>query len=109
LKSNIKCIKRINDAGINKLIRNVQSLQQNLTNLESVDDKNLDMVIKYYNLMRMSEKEIQSCIEKYSGMFSYDEWVVVLNLKYGGNSNSDEHSRVLAACKDHFIKNNLPK
>ena len=55
LRTNLRRIKRVNEAGVQKLIRNVQSLQQNLTNLLSVKDKKeLETVVQYYELFLLS-------------------------------------------------------
>ena len=52
--SNVKYIKRINKFGVNKLVRNAQSLQQILTNIAAIHEKGLDKVIEYFNLISMS-------------------------------------------------------
>lgn len=55
LRTNLNRIKRVNDAGVNKLIRNVQSIQQNLTNMVSIRDrKELETAIQYYELLMLS-------------------------------------------------------
>ena len=55
LRLHIGRIKRLNETGIQKLIRNVKSLQQSLTNLGSVNDREeLDTAISYYELLMAS-------------------------------------------------------
>ena len=50
LISNQRHIRRINKYGNAKMIRNVMSLQQNLTNIASVDEKSLDISRAYYEM-----------------------------------------------------------
>jgi hypothetical protein len=55
LISNLKKIKKINQDGIRKLLQNVQSMQQSLTNMSCVKDrKDLDRAIHYYELLLLS-------------------------------------------------------
>lgn len=51
LITNFKHIKRLNTFGMEKLIRNVRSIQQNLTNIVSMHEKGLDKAKQYYELL----------------------------------------------------------
>lgn len=54
LISNLKQIKQINIHGVNRLVSNVHSLQQNLISFTVVFDKDLEKAKKYFTLLAYS-------------------------------------------------------
>lgn len=54
LMANIQQIKRLNKNGVIRLSRNIQSLQQNLTHLSSIQDNNLSRVKLFVELAGFS-------------------------------------------------------
>ena len=49
---NFKHIRRLNPNGINKLLRNIRSIQQNLVNVISMPEKGLEKAKTYYELLQ---------------------------------------------------------
>ncbi|KAJ3085595.1 hypothetical protein HK102_014020 [Quaeritorhiza haematococci] len=82
LCTNLRHIKRVNAFGVNKLIRNVQSLQQNLTNIAAVHEKGLDRARQYFELLKLSGDGIIRYMEAHPRRFTFDEYKVVLDLVY---------------------------
>ena len=54
LFTNLKYIRRFNTNGSSRLVKNIQSLQQNLTNFAVLDDTNLSRVKAYFELTGMN-------------------------------------------------------
>lgn len=109
LRLNIGRIRRLNATGVQKLIRNVKSLQQSLTNLGSVNDrKQLDIAIAYYELLLADEPTMIRSIEGHPGRFTFDELKRLIDLKFLESSdNRSEYVGILKKIKDHFISLNL--
>ena len=108
LKFNLSRIKKVNSTGVNKLIRNVQSLQQNLTNLVSATDKYLETSKQYYELLLKSDEEMIKSIQNHPSRFDYDELKVLLDLKYQDSEKKrEEYCAILAKIKSHFVSNNI--
>lgn len=57
-------IKGINKNGVFKMFRNVFALQQNLTNIVVRKEQHFDRVRKYYDLLNLTEEELQSHISE---------------------------------------------
>ncbi|KAJ3057590.1 hypothetical protein HDU99_007238, partial [Rhizoclosmatium hyalinum] len=80
LTVNLKYVKRINKYGVQKLLRNVESLQQSLTNIAAVHEKGLDHVRTYFELLNSSGADMLHYMETHKGEFTFDEYKVVLDL-----------------------------
>ncbi len=118
LRLNIGRIKRLNKTGVQKLIRNVKSLQQSLTNIGSVNDRQaLDSAIAYYELLlvdgavrllHLIVKTMMKSIAAHPGRFTYDELKRLLDLKFTDSyDNRSDNIVLLKKIKDHFISLNL--
>eukprot|EP00842_Homolaphlyctis_polyrhiza_P004042 jgi/Hompol1/4639/HPOL_001819-RA len=82
LVKNMRHIRAVNKNGVLRLIRNVQSLQQNLTNLACIHQQSLDRARRYYELLLLESQDIINTVTDCPGMFSYEEYKVVLELVY---------------------------
>ncbi|KAJ3411659.1 hypothetical protein HDV05_001868 [Chytridiales sp. JEL 0842] len=80
LMSNLRYVRRLNFHGVEKLLRNVMSLQQSLTNISAIHEKGLDRVKTYFELLNLSGMELVQFMESHPGKYSYDEYKVVLDL-----------------------------
>ncbi|KAJ3252851.1 hypothetical protein HDU77_004892 [Chytriomyces hyalinus] len=80
LRVNLKYVKRINRFGVQKLLRNVESLQQSLTNIAAAHEKGLENVRIYFELLNSDGPEMLQYMEAHPGQFSFDEYKVVLDL-----------------------------
>ncbi|KAI9334954.1 Sec8 exocyst complex component-specific domain-containing protein [Obelidium mucronatum] len=108
LSVNLKYVKRINKFGVSKLLRNVESLQQSLTNIAAVHEKGLDRVRKYFELLNISGHEMLQYMETHPGEFTFDEYKVVLDLIFQDvledtSLPKKEYSDCLEGLKTFFI------
>ncbi|KAJ3283609.1 hypothetical protein HK104_010298, partial [Borealophlyctis nickersoniae] len=109
---NLKHIKRVNTPGVSKLVRNVQSLQQNLTNIASVHEKRLERARWYFELLGLSGEDLIRYMETTPGRFTFDEYKVVLDLLFydalSDEASSQPQRKVYAEClrrmKDYFVR-----
>ncbi|KAJ3052048.1 hypothetical protein HK097_006960 [Rhizophlyctis rosea] len=110
LCANLRHIKRVNHHGVQKLIRNVRSLQQNLTNVAVVHEKKLDRAKVYYELLDLKGEGLVSFMEQNPGRFTYDEYKVVLDLIFADALASEasgerkKYDACLQKMKDYFVK-----
>lgn len=58
LVGNLRHVKRINQNGIKKLLRNLHSLEQCLTNISTIKENGLDRGRKYFELLQLPGKVI---------------------------------------------------
>ncbi|KAJ3075448.1 hypothetical protein HDU98_008066 [Podochytrium sp. JEL0797] len=77
---NLKYVKRINAFGVQKLLRNVESLQQSLTNIAAVHEKGLEHVRTYFELLNSSGPDMLKYMEEHPTEFTFEEYKVVLDL-----------------------------
>lgn len=81
----LKKIKRMNRIGVQKMIRNVLALQQNLTNIASNASKEhyFERARKYFELLNLPEDEIISLLseDRLRVQFSVDEFKSLLEFK----------------------------
>ncbi|KAI9101019.1 Sec8 exocyst complex component-specific domain-containing protein [Phlyctochytrium arcticum] len=110
LCSNLKHIRRVNSHGVSKLVRNVQSLQQNLTNISSVPHKNLGRAKQYFQLLNLTgESLLQFVKEQNNGKFSFDDVKVILDIISSDSIGSEQmqpghtYSEILQALKNWFV------
>jgi exocyst complex component 4 len=54
LMGNLRYVRRLNLFGVEKLVRNVMSLQQSLTNISAIHEKGLDRVKNYFELLNLT-------------------------------------------------------
>ncbi|KAJ3108836.1 hypothetical protein HDU97_010108 [Phlyctochytrium planicorne] len=80
LCANLRYIKQINRFGVMKLLRNVQSIQHCLTNIAAIHEKGLDRARDYFSLLDLTPDELMKCAKSNEGKFTYDEYLVVLDL-----------------------------
>ncbi|KAJ3334079.1 hypothetical protein HDU76_011603 [Blyttiomyces sp. JEL0837] len=73
---------RINKPGISKLLRNVQALQQNLTNFVAVQDHGLERVKEYFSLLHLSGAELLEYMARHPNSHTFEEFKVILDLIY---------------------------
>ncbi|TPX58983.1 hypothetical protein PhCBS80983_g02766 [Powellomyces hirtus] len=107
LCANIKHLKRTNSHGVGKLVRNVQSLQQNLTNISSVHFKNLDRAKDYFELLNLSPDGILEYVGINPGRFTFDEYKTVLEVTFNDGGEEWKRSQFdasLQKLKDWFVK-----
>ena len=64
LIANIKYIKRLNQPGARKLVMNVRSLQQNLANVVSMPERELEKARQYYELLLGTGQVSSSCVDE---------------------------------------------
>ncbi|KAJ3293376.1 hypothetical protein HDU79_000412 [Rhizoclosmatium sp. JEL0117] len=108
LTVNLKYVKRINKYGVQKLLRNVESLQQSLTNIAAVHEKGLDHVRTYFELLNSSGADMLHYMETHKGEFTFDEYKVVLDLIFqdvleDSNLPKKEYTECLEGLKTFFI------
>ncbi|KAJ3350234.1 hypothetical protein HDU83_009804 [Entophlyctis luteolus] len=97
---NLKYIKRINRNGVLKLHRNVESLQQSITNICAAHEKGLS-------------RDLLQFMEANHGMFTFEEYKVVLDLIFHDatediadadvNGSKASYQRCLSALKQYFV------
>jgi hypothetical protein len=108
LRSNFGKLRKMTEQGIQKLIRNVKSLKQNLTNVSFIRDKeSLDLASQYYELFLFSGNEMIKKMEAYPSRFTFEELKALLDLKYAESPQKTEYFDLLTKIKGHFIRNNL--
>ncbi len=111
LQTNMPYIRRLNRNGVVRLIRNVHSLQQNLTNLSSIDDTNLSRILTFTELALLTGPELLEYVAREKGKFAFDEYKVVLDLIYlESNTAGDEAEvKIFNECqqrlKAYFVSN----
>ncbi|KAI8614367.1 Sec8 exocyst complex component-specific domain-containing protein [Chytriomyces sp. MP71] len=108
LRVNLKYVRRINRFGVQKLLRNVESLQQCLTNIAAVHERGLESVRVYYELLNTSGPEMLEYMEKHPSQFSFDEYKVVLDLIFqdaleDAQSNKKPYEKCMEGLKTFFI------
>lgn len=97
---NIKQLKQINANGVTRLLNNVHSLQQNLISFTCIQDENLKRARLYFELLRMDAEEIFLFVEQFRGTFTFEEYQVILDLKYRDQPNCDS---LIARLKEYFV------
>ncbi|TPX38723.1 hypothetical protein SeMB42_g06582 [Synchytrium endobioticum] len=110
LCTNFKHIKRLNSNGITKMIRNVQSLQQSLTNIASIHEKALDHARQYYDLLNLGGVGMVTFMEANGSKYDFDECKALLDQIYQDVLTTDDtvnkkvYNDLLARIKQHFVK-----
>ncbi|KAJ3011813.1 hypothetical protein HKX48_006633 [Thoreauomyces humboldtii] len=107
LCSNMKHLKRVNGFGVGKLVRNVQSLQQNLTNITSVHFKNLDRAREYFELLNLNSDGLFDHLQRNAGRFNFDEYKVVLDILFKDAADDwkrKQYEDAVQKLKDWFVK-----
>jgi hypothetical protein len=118
--TNLSHIKRINENGVQLLIRNVSSLGQCLTNISFLDKTakasagGLLRTLGYFKLMELGAGELIEYVERTPTEFGYEEFRVLLDCicveelngeKVDGDRVfEDGYEESLQRLKDHFIK-----
>ncbi|KAJ3123240.1 hypothetical protein HK098_002078 [Nowakowskiella sp. JEL0407] len=90
LCSGLKQIKQINIHGIRKLIRNVQSLRQNLTNILGGHDKCLDKARQYFELLGITPDDFPKAVQEYGNLYKFDEYKAILDSVFKEAGKSDD-------------------
>ncbi|OZJ02130.1 hypothetical protein BZG36_04585 [Bifiguratus adelaidae] len=90
--SNAHYIKRMNLNGVQKMIRNILALQQNLTNLATSEQSSqLDQAREYYRLYTLGSENLLNEIRDRAPQFTFDEYRVILSLIH--NVSSEDNPR----------------
>ncbi|KAH9245148.1 hypothetical protein BASA81_017370 [Batrachochytrium salamandrivorans] len=105
---NLRYIRTVNKNGVMRLVRNVQSLQQNLTNLACAHQQSLDRAKAYYELLGLEAEMILKTIPKNSGQYSYDEYKAILDLQFRdalvqGDATTKQYEGYLTRLKRYFV------
>ncbi|KAJ1678373.1 exocyst subunit, partial [Spiromyces aspiralis] len=79
---NTRHIREFNSYGAEKMIRNVLSLQQNLTNIALSGESGLDRARKFYELYLFGVDGILRHIANEGPNFSFDEYKVLIDFTY---------------------------
>ena len=101
LLKGVKMLKGVNKNGVLKLVSNVESLQQNLIGFVVVQDNQLAKTKKYFKLMTLSGAEILNFMSVNRGMFTFEEYKLVIELRL----EEPERSNTIQFMKDYFIQN----
>nr|KAJ3422218.1 Exocyst complex component 4 [Polyrhizophydium stewartii] len=110
LVCNLRYIRAVNKAGVLRLVRNVQSLQQNLTNLACAHQQNLDRARRYYELLEAEAQDIVQTVPDHAGLFTYDEYKALLDLLFhdaladGSAPALKKYNEFVQQLKDYFVK-----
>ena len=96
---NVRYLRQINANGIQRLINNVFSLQQNLITSTIVDNHDLDRCRKYYELFKLEETDLLLFIRGAEGAFSFEEYEAIVKVKFNGK----EQKAVLKKISDYFV------
>lgn len=96
---NVRYLRQINSNGIQRLINNIFSLQQNLITFTIVDNHDLDRCRKYYELFKLDENELLVFIRGGEGAFTFEEYEAIVKVKFNGK----EQKAILKKVSDHFI------
>ncbi|EGF78900.1 hypothetical protein BATDEDRAFT_26302 [Batrachochytrium dendrobatidis JAM81] len=105
---NLRYIRTVNLNGVLRLVRNIQSLQQNLTNLACAHQESLDRAKTYYELLGLDVEAILKMIPKNSGQYTYDEYKAILDLKFHdaiveGGAAIKPYEETIVKLKRYFI------
>ena len=101
LLNGVRMLKQVNKNGVLKLVSNVESLQQNLIGFVLVQDNQLSKTKKYFKLMTMSGSEILNFMSINKGLFGFDDYKMVMELRL----EEPERSNTIQFMKDYFIQN----
>ena len=111
LISGAKYIKRISTPGIKKMCRNIFTMQQQLTNITSSRESNLDMARQYYEMQQLMPDELQAQVVEQGVRYSEEDYVEALNLIHRSKPGSgNEHQqkarvqRLRAIVREHTFK-----
>ncbi|KAJ1548948.1 hypothetical protein HK405_012485 [Cladochytrium tenue] len=80
LCANLRYVRRLNQHGVAKLLRNVQALQQCISNLAPDCEKDLRRARDYFALLQGNEEDLLKHMDARPGGFTYDEYKTVLDL-----------------------------
>jgi len=106
LISNISEIKKVNQNGIKKMCRNIFAIQQNLTNITTSREGDLDRARQYYELLYSNPDETLSSIVEQGAKFSQREYADLLSLQARSQTIRDNsaHERRLKRLNEIFHK-----
>jgi exocyst complex component 4 len=97
----VRMLKGVNMNGVKKLVSNVEAIQQNLIGFSSAEDCHLAQTKKYFELLKMNGNQIFEFINENKGLFSYDQYKLVVELKFKG----EEKAWILKSLDNYFISN----
>ncbi|XP_023930065.1 exocyst complex component 4 [Lingula anatina] len=89
LISSAQFLTRINENGIKKMCRNIFAMQQNLSNITSSREVDLDRARQYYELLHLSLEEILTSIVEQGPQFSELEYTHIFSLRQRSRPGSD--------------------
>jgi len=89
-----KFMKRIYAAGIKEMCRNIFTMQQQLNNITSSREANLDMARQYYEMLHMMPDDLHAQVVEQGVRYNEDDYVEALNLIHRSKPGSgDEHQQ----------------
>ncbi|KAI8907206.1 Sec8 exocyst complex component-specific domain-containing protein [Gorgonomyces haynaldii] len=110
LFTNIKYVRRVNENGVTRMIRNIDSLQQNLTNFSSLKAITLFKVKSYVEMLKFTGDELMNAMNSGTRKFTFDDYKIVLDLIFIDKRESEnaedvkEYESYLYKLKEYFIK-----
>lgn len=89
LISSTQFLTRINENGIKKMCRNIFAIQQNLSNITSSRETDLDHARDYYELLHLSLGEIITSVMEQGPQFTELEYTHIFTLRQRSRPGSD--------------------
>ncbi|KAI8994873.1 Sec8 exocyst complex component-specific domain-containing protein [Pilobolus umbonatus] len=87
-------IKRLNNNGVQKMIRNILALQQNLSNFVPLSQCSImERAREYYQLYTLGSEGMIRSIQENGPQFTFDEYRVILGLIHDINKEQVDESR----------------
>ncbi|CAO3657286.1 unnamed protein product [Mucor hiemalis] len=94
LVSEASYIKRLNNNGVQKMVRNILALQQNLSNFVPLSQCSImERARDYYLLYNLGSEGIIKSIQESGPKFTFDEYRIVLALIHDINQDRDDESK----------------
>ncbi|KAI8991536.1 Sec8 exocyst complex component-specific domain-containing protein [Mycotypha africana] len=94
LISEASYIKRLNKNGIQKMLRNILALQQNMNNLVPTSQCSImERAKEYYQIFQLGSEGIIKSIQENGPKFSFDEYRILLGLIHDINLDQDDEQQ----------------
>ena len=105
LIQNVRHLKQVTPNGVKRLLSNILSLQQNLISFTALFEKDLQKAQKYFGLLELTGPETMTFLNKNPGLFTFEEYKVVIDLLYSDGSPLDknEGKQTHFSLKEYFI------
>ncbi|GAA5800243.1 hypothetical protein HPULCUR_005668 [Helicostylum pulchrum] len=110
LISEASYIKRLNSNGVQKMVRNILALQQNLSNFVPLAQCSMmERAREYYQLFNLGSEGIIKSIQENGPKFTFDEYRIILGLIYDINQDQDDEPKSAIEANDDARKQNSAK